>query len=58
MSEGFNQNYFLWNMSLGRKFLKNDRGDLRFKIYDLLNQNTSISRNITPAYIEDIQNRD
>jgi hypothetical protein len=55
LSDGFNQNYFLWNMSLGRKFLKDNRGDLRFKVYDLLNQNTSISRNVTPAYIEDVQ---
>jgi hypothetical protein len=55
LSDGFNQNYFLWNISIGRKFLKDNRGDLRFKVYDLLNQNTSISRNITPAYIEDVQ---
>ena len=55
LSDGFNQNYFLWNVSFGRKFLKDNRGDLRFKVYDLLNQNTSISRNVTPAYIEDIQ---
>jgi hypothetical protein len=55
LSDGFNQNYFLWNMSIGRKFLKDNRGDLRFKVYDLLNQNTSISRNVTPAYIEDVQ---
>jgi hypothetical protein len=55
LSDGFNQNYFLWNISIGRKFLKDNRGDLRFKVYDLLNQNMSISRNITPAYIEDVQ---
>lgn len=55
LSAGFNQNYFLWNMSIGRKFLKDNRGDLRFKVYDLLNQNTSIARNVTPAYIEDVQ---
>lgn len=55
LSDGFNQNYFLWNVSLGRKFLKNNRGDLRFTVYDLLNQNTNISRNITAAYIEDVQ---
>lgn len=55
LSDGFNQNYLLWNVSIGRKFLKDNRGDLRFKMYDVLNQNTSISRTITPAYIEDIQ---
>ena len=49
LSDGFNQNYFLWNVSLGRKFLKDNRGDLRFKVYDLLNQNTQIS---LPEYKE------
>ncbi len=55
LTDGFNQNYVLWNMSLGKKFLKNERGDLRLTVFDLLNQNTSISRNITNAYIEDIE---
>jgi hypothetical protein len=55
LTDGFNQNYVLWNMSLGKKFLKNNRGDLRLTVFDLLNQNTSISRNVTNAYIEDIE---
>ncbi len=55
LTDGFNQNYVLWNMSLGKKFLKDNRGDLRLTVFDLLNQNTSISRNITNAYIEDIE---
>ena len=55
LSDGFNQNYLLWNVSIGRKFLKDNRGDLRFKVYDILNQNTSISRDVTAAYIEDVQ---
>lgn len=55
LTDGFNQNYILWNMSVGRKFLKDNRGDFRLTVYDLLNQNTSISRTITAAYIEDVE---
>ena len=55
LTDGFNQNYILWNMSIGRKFLKDNRGDFRLTVFDLLNQNTSISRTVTAAYIEDVQ---
>ena len=55
LTDGFNQNFILWNMSIGRKFLKDNRGDFRLTVFDLLNQNTSISRTITAAYIEDVQ---
>lgn len=55
LTDGFNQNFILWNMSIGRKFLKDNRGDFRLTVFDLLNQNTSISRTITAAYIEDMQ---
>lgn len=44
LSEGNNQNYFLWNASVGKKFLKNQRGELRLSGFDLLKQNRSISR--------------
>jgi hypothetical protein len=55
LTDGFNQNFILWNMSIGRKFLKDNRGDFRLTVFDLLNQNTSISRTVTAAYIEDVQ---
>ena len=57
LSEGFNQNYTLWNMSVGKKFLSNRKGELKLSVFDLLKQNQSISRNITEAYIEDVQNQ-
>ena len=56
LTEGFNQNYFLWNMSAGRKFLKGQKGELRASVFDLLKQNRSISRTITSERIEDEQN--
>lgn len=50
---GFNQDYLLWNASFGKKFFKNQSGELKFSVFDLLNQNNNISRTITETYIED-----
>jgi hypothetical protein len=57
LTESFNQNYFLWNMSVGRKFLKGQKGELKLSVFDLLKQNRSISRTITSERIEDEQNQ-
>jgi uncharacterized membrane protein YgcG len=57
LTEGFNQSYFLWNMSAGKKFLKNQKGELKLSVFDLLKQNRSIYRNVTETYIEDVQNQ-
>lgn len=57
LSAGYNQNYFLWNMSVGKKFLKNQKGELKLSVFDLLKQNRSITRNVTETYIEDVQNQ-
>lgn len=55
LSAGFNQNFWLWNLGIGKKVLKNDRGEITLAINDLLNQNRNIQRNINAAYIEDVQ---
>ncbi len=56
LAEGFNQDYTLWNMSVGKKFLKDRKGELKLGVFDLLKQNQSISRNVTDAYVEDVRN--
>lgn len=53
LTDGFNQNFWLWNMAVAKKFLKNDKAELRLSVFDLLNQNQSITRNVTESYIED-----
>ncbi|WKN42816.1 outer membrane beta-barrel protein [Tunicatimonas pelagia] len=55
LTEGFDQNFVLWNMSVGKKFLKDRRGELQLSVFDLLKQNQSVQRNITESYIEDVQ---
>ena len=52
-AEGFDENFSLWNLSIGKKFLKNNRGEISLSVFDLLNQNQSIHRNVTNLYIED-----
>ncbi len=55
LTDGFNQQYWLWNASVGKKFLKGQRGELKLTIFDLLNQNRSITRTNTETYVEDVQ---
>jgi uncharacterized membrane protein YgcG len=57
LTAGYNQNYYLWNMAAGKKFLKNQKGELKVSVFDLLKQNRSITRNVTETYIEDVQNQ-
>ena len=49
----FGQSQTLWNTTLGRKFFKDDKGELRFTITDVLHQDRSVGRSITPTYVQD-----
>ncbi|MEO8962451.1 MAG: outer membrane beta-barrel protein, partial [Ginsengibacter sp.] len=53
LTDGYNQNYWLWNMAIGQKFLKEQKGELKLSVFDLLNQNKSITRNVTESYVQD-----
>ncbi len=57
LSAGFNQKYSLWNAAVGKKFLKNRVGELKFSVFDLLKQNQSILRTVDASYIEDSQSQ-
>lgn len=57
LSDGFNQNFWLWNAGIGKKFLKNKAGELKLSVFDLLKQNQSLVRTVTENYIEDSQSR-
>lgn len=45
------QNFYLWGAFLGYKFMKKAM-EARLSVFDILNQNTSISRSVTETYIE------
>ncbi|GAB3291151.1 TonB-dependent receptor [Hymenobacter humi] len=55
LSAGYNQQYLLWNASLGKKVFPGQRGEIRVYAFDLLGQNRAIQRNVTEAYYEDVQ---
>ncbi len=57
LSSGFNQNYWLWNAAIGKKFLNKKQAELKLSVFDLLKQNRSITRTVTDSYIEDVQNQ-
>ena len=56
LTEGFNQDYWLWNLAVGKKFLKEQKGELKLSVFDLLKQNQSINREVTESYVQDVQN--
>ena len=55
ISEGFRKDFYLWNTSLSYSFL-NKKMTFKVKVYDVLNQNLSATRNITPTTIRDEEN--
>ena len=55
VSPGFDNTAFLWNISLGYKFL-NDDATLKIKVYDMLNENVSTQRIVGDDFIQDTQN--
>ncbi|MDQ6812621.1 MAG: outer membrane beta-barrel family protein, partial [Bacteroidota bacterium] len=52
-SAGFNQSIPLLNASLSKMMFKNKRGEVKFNVYDLLNQNKSITRTVDQNSIVD-----
>lgn len=52
---GFQKDFYLWNVSLGYNFFK-DQLLAKVKVYDLLNQNVNATRSISPTAITDSEN--
>ena len=55
IADGFKKDFFLLNTSLGYNFLK-DKFLFKVKVYDVLDQNVSATRSITPTAIRDEEN--
>ena len=55
LSSAYNQNYVLWNASIGKKIFPGQRGEIKLYAFDILKQNRAIQRNVTVAYYEDVQ---
>jgi hypothetical protein len=55
IADGFQKDFYLWNMSLGYNFFS-DKLLAKVKVYDLLDQNVNATRTITPTAIQDVEN--
>ncbi|MFT3825939.1 MAG: outer membrane beta-barrel protein [Chitinophagaceae bacterium] len=55
VAPGLRKSNVRWNAAVNFLFLKDDKGQLKFSVYDLLNQNVSISRTARENYIQDTQ---
>jgi hypothetical protein len=55
ISNDFKKDFYLWNTSLSYAFLDKKMA-LKIKVYDILNQNQSATRTISPTTIRDEEN--
>lgn len=55
ISDGFKKDFYLWNTSLSYSFLEK-KMTFKVKVYDVLNQNLSATRTISPTTIRDEEN--
>ncbi len=53
LSHGFNAHVPLWGASLSKMMLKYNRGELKLRVNDILNQNIGVNRTTNQNYIED-----
>lgn len=52
-AEGFDKNEWMWNASIAYEFLRDKSLTVSLKAYDLLQQQTNITRSVTANYIDD-----
>ncbi len=57
LAQGFNARVPFWNASLSKNIMKFNRGQIRLKAFDLLDQNLGISRSSNMNYVEDVRQR-
>jgi outer membrane beta-barrel protein/carboxypeptidase-like protein len=55
ITPGFRKSVTNWNASLNWKLFAKEQGTIRIVMYDILKQNTSVYRTISPTYIEDVE---
>lgn len=54
-ADGYNTKNWIWNATLSQQLLRNKALTIAVKVYDLLNQQNNIRRNIAANYIDDIE---
>ena len=43
------------NASLAKQLFKSKKGELKLSVFDILNQNVSVTRNASDNYVEDVR---
>lgn len=54
-SNGYDQNYWMWNAQIAYQFLAGKSATIALKVYDLLQQNQNVQRSVTANYIDDTE---
>ncbi|NDW13619.1 hypothetical protein D0T50_12060 [Bacteroides sp. 214] len=54
-SSGLNNNEVIWNAQISKTIFKKNNGTIRFKIYDILKQQSNLSRSISQSAITDTE---
>ncbi len=57
VASSYGKNAVLWNTTLGKKFLKDNRGEFRVTMTDALQQDASVSRSVTESYVQDTRDQ-
>jgi hypothetical protein len=47
------QKYTVWNAGFGKKLFANDRGEISFQVFDLLNENKNVVQTAEDTYLEE-----
>jgi hypothetical protein len=51
----YDQSLLLVNGGIGKKLFKEQNGEIKLSVFDLLNQNSSVSPTVTDTYIDDLR---
>ncbi len=57
LGDAFNRDIYYWNASIGYRFLKDRSAQLRLTVTDILGQNSSVNRDVTDMYIQDVRSQ-
>ncbi len=56
LSENYDQNNWIWSAAIGKKIFRNQLGEIKLGLFDILNQGQSIDRQVADIYVEDVEN--
>ena len=54
---GYNSSPLVWNGGVAKQIFRNKRGMIRLQVFDILRQNTGVTRNTDQNYIDDVTYR-